>query len=204
MPITKTRTARSDEWLTPKWLFDHFDAEFRFTFDGAARASNTKCARFPEGDGLLVPWHGETVWLNPPYSEIGPWMEKAFLSSHALLRPATVVCLVPNAPDTHWWADWVEGKATEIRLLTRSLLPTGRVHFEKEDGWSGRAGFSSVLVVYRPADFRKSAGFLEQETRKEDHGHALNPKCAWWGGEPCNCNRRTELSELPHVSEGGR
>jgi phage N-6-adenine-methyltransferase len=152
-PITKTRTARSDEWATPKWLFDHFDAEFHFTLDACAQPWNAKCARFftPEDDGLKRDWYGETVWVNPPYSDPGPWMEKASMEGNATYRPSVVVCLVPNAPDTHWWRNHVEGKAAEIRLLTRSLLPTGRVHFEKEDGWSGRAGFSSALVIYRKA-----------------------------------------------------
>lgn len=151
MPLTKTRTARSDEWATPKWLFDHFDAEFHFEIDVAAQKWNTKCGKFlsPEWDALKSPWAPSTVWLNPPYSaaKLRAFMAKAHQES---LLGATVVCLVPNAPDTHWWRESVEDKAAEIRPLTRSLLPTGRVHFEREDGWSGRAGFSSVLIVYRP------------------------------------------------------
>lgn len=150
-PITKTRTARSDEWSTPQWLFEHFDAEFHFTLDAASQPWNAKCAhRYEKGicSGLDMPWPRETVWLNPPYSDIGPWMAKAYQESQE--RDATVICLLPNAPDTLWWRDHIEGKADEIRLLTRSLLPSGRVHFEKEDGWSGRAGFSSALVIYRP------------------------------------------------------
>lgn len=139
-PLTKTRTARSDEWATPKWLFDHFDAEFQFTLDGAARAWNAKLPRFNDGVKPDIPWHGEMVWLNPPYSNLEYWMKIAQVGSHVARG---VVCLVPNAPDCYWWSESVEGKASEIRL------PSGRVHFEKEDGWSGRAGFSSALIVYR-------------------------------------------------------
>jgi phage N-6-adenine-methyltransferase len=148
-PITATRTARSDEWATPKWLFDHFDAEFHFTLDACAQPWNAKCARFYTPHDHNPTWKGETVWCNPPYSDVSPWVWLAHLTAQR--DGATWGCLVPNAPDTHWWADHVEGKASEVRLLTRSVLPTGRVHFEKSDGWSGRAGFSSAFIVYRPA-----------------------------------------------------
>ena len=147
-PITQTPIPLSDEWATPKWLFDHFDAEFHFTLDGAAQSWNAKCARFCSPDDHGPAWSGEVVWLNPPYSELGAWMWKAGLAARRI--KATVVCLVPCVPDRKWWSEHVEGKA-EVRHLTRSLLPTGRIHFEKEDGTSGRAPFASCLVIYKPA-----------------------------------------------------
>ena len=156
-PITQTKIPLSDEWATPRDLFDALDAEFRFTFDGAAKPWNAKCQRF-ESDGLGVPWNGKVVWLNPPYSKIGTWMDKAYRESQS---GATVVCLVPCSPDRHWWSDWVEGKASEIRLLTRRMLRTGRVHFEREDGTSGRAPFASCIVIYRALAPRSPKG--EQE-----------------------------------------
>lgn len=147
-PITKTRTPRSNEWATPKWLFDHFDKKYGpFTLDAAAQAWNAKCARFNDGVKPDIPWAGEVVWLNPPYTDLRSWMARAYRESPVARM---VFCLVPNAPDCYWWSESVEDKASEIIPLTRSLLPTGRVHFEKEDGWTGRAGFSSAAVIYRP------------------------------------------------------
>lgn len=149
MPITQTPIPLSDEWATPKWLFDHFDAEFGFTLDGAAQPWNAKCAEYvTPTTPLWHPWsRGQVVWLNPPYSALDAWMHKARIESEQ--RDATVVCLVPCVPDRKWWSKHVEGKA-EVRPLTRSLLPTGRVHFEKEDGTSGRAPFPSAIIVFRP------------------------------------------------------
>lgn len=147
-PITQTPIPLSDEWATPKWLFDRFDAEFHFTIDACAKPWNAKHETYLDGWGLEANWEGATVWMNPPYSDIGAWMRKAY-SESTKRAGATVVCLVPCTPDRHWWSDWVEGKA-EVRYLTRSLLPSGRVHFEKEDGTSGRAPFPSCIVVFRP------------------------------------------------------
>lgn len=50
MPLTKTRTPRSDEWSTPQWLYDRINAEYGpFTLDAAAQAWNAKCERYNDG-----------------------------------------------------------------------------------------------------------------------------------------------------------
>jgi phage N-6-adenine-methyltransferase len=147
-PITQTPIPLSDEWATPAEIFDPLEEEFGFMLDAAAQPWNRKCLRFLSYDGLDIPWIPGPVWLNPPYSEIGRWMEKAHRES--LEHSVTVVCLVPCTPDRHWWADHVEGKA-EVRLLTRKNLRSGRVHFERSDGSSGRAPFASAVVIYRAA-----------------------------------------------------
>lgn len=153
MPITQTKIPLSDEWATPIWLFEKIDAEFGFTLDAAAKPWNAKLGRYVSTDGLSADWSGNVVWLNPPYSDIASWLYKARVESRR--NGATVVALVPCSPDRHWWHDHVEGVA-EVRLLTRALLPTGRVHFQKEDGTTGRAPFASALLIYRPVT--QSAG----------------------------------------------
>jgi phage N-6-adenine-methyltransferase len=148
MPVTQTPLPLSDEWATPSDLFTVLDAEFHFTLDACAKPWNAQCAEFftPTNDGLEQPWSGR-VWLNPPYSDIGAWLLQA---RHAIAsyRAEVVVALVPCTPDRKWWSEHVEGKA-EVRLLTRRTLRTGRVHFIREDGTSGRAPFASAVLVYR-------------------------------------------------------
>lgn len=143
-PITQTPVPLSDEWATPVEVFAPLHAEFGFTMDAAAKPWNAKVPLFLDRCGLTRSWHGEVVWLNPPYSNIAAWLEKAY---HEGRNGATVVCLVPASPDRHWWSDWVEGKAV-VRLLTRATLPSGRVHFVKQDGSSGRAPFASAILIY--------------------------------------------------------
>lgn len=147
-PITQTSIPLSDEWSTPEEVFAPLNAEFGFTVDAASEHWNAKlhCHWTRADFALERDWRAYTVWLNPPYSDIGSWLAKAYRESR---KGATVVALVPCTPDRHWWADHVEGKA-EVRLLTRSLLRTGRIHFQRKDGTSGRAPFPSAILIYRP------------------------------------------------------
>ena len=128
----------TDLWSTPQALFDTLHAEFSFTCDVCADASNAKCARYftPEADGLRQRWEG-VCWMNPPYgSEIGLWVQKAFESS---LWGTTVVCLLPARVDTKWWRQYVT-------MGNITYLP-GRVKFV---GQKNSAPFPSALVVFRP------------------------------------------------------
>lgn len=129
----------SDERETPQELFDKIDAEFHFTLDACATKENAKCSRFytKEDNALIQEWHG-VVWMNPPYSQTGVWMAKAYQES---LRGATVVCLVPSATDTAWWHEYAT--KGEIRFLR------GRVKFV---GSKGNAPFPSALVIFRAGE----------------------------------------------------
>lgn len=51
---------QSDEWETPKSIYDELDAEFHFTLDPCATVENHKCETFftAEQDGLLQDWGG--------------------------------------------------------------------------------------------------------------------------------------------------
>lgn len=155
----------TDEWETPDDFFRVVDAEFSFTLDAAVSKTNHKVGRWYSKDGsglgrngLDKDWTGEVVWLNPPYSNIGPWVKKAFEESK---KPATiVVLLLPANTDTRWFSDFcLQG---EVRLLTR-----GRIHFiDQNKVQNGGAPGGSMLVVfgrrYRPRITAVPlAGFVE-------------------------------------------
>lgn len=129
----------TDVWETPQRFFDMLNAEFHFTVDVCADASNAKCAQYftPEQDGLKQRWEA-VCFMNPPYgAEIGRWVQKAFESS---LFGATVVCLLPARTDTRWWHNYVT-LASEIRYLPRRL---------KFGGAANSAPFPSAVVIFRP------------------------------------------------------
>jgi phage N-6-adenine-methyltransferase len=107
--------------------------------DAAALPTNAKCARFfsPTEDGLAQDWGTETVWLNPPYSQIARWVEKAYAAS---LKGATVVCYLTSRTDTAWFHDVVLPYA-EIRFIR------GRERFV---GAASGAPFPSLLAIFRP------------------------------------------------------
>lgn len=86
-------TSSSEEWTTPKDLFEELDAEFRFDLDAASTHENALCERHYTvvEDGLEMPWEG-SVWCNPPYGRgIGKWVRKAAESNlgggHRAARP---------------------------------------------------------------------------------------------------------------------
>ena len=137
-------TSDSDEWATPRELFDWLDQTFTFTLDAASTHENAKCARHftIDEDGLAQSWAGERVFLNPPYSQIAPWMKKSYESARD--ERATVVCLVAARTDTRWWQDWVRDKANEVEFLA------GRVTFSRPGKTANTAPFPSAIVIYRP------------------------------------------------------
>lgn len=130
------------EWETPAKIFADLHAEFNFTLDPCATASNAKCGRFftAEDNGLSRSWAGERVFMNPPYGRaIGLWMWKAYRESQG---GALVVCLVFARTDTRWWHDYA--MTGEVRFLR------GRLHFKRADGKTGPSPCGSAVVVMRP------------------------------------------------------
>ena len=131
-------SSKTDNWETPKDLFDELDREFHFTLDACATECNAKVARFfsPEDDGLKQAWSG-TVWCNPPYGrEVGKWVRKALF---AHLGGATIVMLLPARTDTKWFHDYIYNRA-EIRFVK------GRLKFGNS---KNSAPFPSMVVIFR-------------------------------------------------------
>jgi phage N-6-adenine-methyltransferase len=134
------KSSKSDEWATPDWVFSQLNAEFGFTLDPCATGKNARCVRYftISDNGLLRSWAQETVFLNPPYSQISRWMAKAFGETRD--NGATVVCLVPARTDTTWWHAYaMQGEVRFIR---------GRLRF---GGASENAPFPTAIVIFRPS-----------------------------------------------------
>ena len=115
-------TNKSNEWETPRCLFNELDKEFNFTLDPCCDHNNDKCEKHytKKDNGLIQDWSNEVVFMNPPYGrEIGVWIEKAYKES---LKGAVVVYLIPARTDTRYWHDYIFPNA-EIRFLK------GRVKF---------------------------------------------------------------------------
>ena len=130
----------NNEWQTPDWLFKRLDAVFHFEIDLAASAENAKCPRYltTKTDALKQEAWGDTfpAWLNPPYSDLMPWMEK--IRREINYRDAAVVALLPVATSTHWFqhvweaADWL-------------LFFNKRIRFEPA---TGSPRFDNVLALF--------------------------------------------------------
>ena len=126
-PQQQIKDAVDDRGTAPE-VFAPLHAEFDFTIDAAAASHNAKCLRYydSDADGLVQSWAGERVWCNPPYSNIRPWVEKAWAENDAQL----VVMLLPaNRTEQRWWQDDIEpGRDQECSPLHVRFL-RGRMRF---------------------------------------------------------------------------
>lgn len=129
----------SDEWATPQALFDELDNEFHFDLDACATDENHKCVEYytKEDDGLKFSWGGRRVFVNPPYSEVCKWVEKAFYETKQ--ENTLVVVLIPSRTDTKYFHDYIYNRS-EIRFVK------GRLKFG--DSKLG-APFPSMIVIFR-------------------------------------------------------
>lgn len=131
----------SDEWETPKDVFERLNEEFGFNLDPCATMENRKCDMYytKKDDGLTKNWGGYTVFCNPPYSQIAKWVEKCY--REGCKDKTTVVMLIPSRTDTRYFHDYILNRA-EIRFIK------GRLKFS--DSKTG-APFPSMIVIFRGA-----------------------------------------------------
>jgi site-specific DNA-methyltransferase (adenine-specific) len=128
------------DWPTPPDVFAWLHAEFGFTVDACARSDNAKTPRYwdERDEGLMQPWAGERVYMNPPYGRQLPrWVAKAWNEQN---EAEIVVALIPARTDTTYWHEYIFGWA-DVRFLQ------GRITF---DGAINPAPFPSAVVIWTP------------------------------------------------------
>lgn len=147
---SKTPLDQRDLWRTPPALFTALDAEFCFQLDAAAATHNALCCRFitVEQNALETPWADYLnvpgyVWLNPPYSDIIPFVKKAAAESGNQIG---TVMLVPADTSVGWFKEAIQ-TASEVRFITAGRLAfinpvTGKPVSGNNKG--------SMLIIWRP------------------------------------------------------
>jgi hypothetical protein len=126
-----------DEWNTPRHIIDALGP---FDLDPATPPQQpwpTARRRFTRADdGLLQQWRG-FVWLNPPYSDVRPWLAK--LAEHG-----AGIALVPASTGCRAWAASVYPAAAGV------AFHIARIKFCDARGSSAKynAGFYSAFVAY--------------------------------------------------------
>jgi hypothetical protein len=99
LAIKKLNT--SDDFLTPPEIVESMGM---FDLDPCASSRSAKSLapvsyRFPEDDGLMLPWSG-AVFCNPPFSELQKWVNRFILHGNGVL-------LVPARVEVSWfWKLW--------------------------------------------------------------------------------------------------
>ncbi|XIG33616.1 phage N-6-adenine-methyltransferase [Raoultella ornithinolytica] len=147
---SKTPADQRDLWRTPPALFACLNAEFCFQLDAAAAPHNALCRRFitAEQNTLETPWDDYLsipgyVWLNPPYSDITPFVKKAATES---ANQIGTVMLVPADTSVGWFKEAIQ-TASEVRFITAGRLAfinpvTGKPVSGNNKG--------SMLIIWHP------------------------------------------------------
>lgn len=147
---SKTPLDQRDLWRTPPALFAALDAEFCFQLDAAAAPHNALRRKFitAEQNTLVTPWADYLsipgyVWLNPPYSDITPFVKKAAAESNNQIG---TVMLVPADTSVGWFKEAIQ-TASEVRFITAGRLAfinpvTGKPVSGNNKG--------SMLIIWRP------------------------------------------------------
>lgn len=133
-----------DNWATPDDFYAKLDAEFNFDFDPCPYYVGEVT---PDRDGLLIPWAGVSVYVNPPYSR---QIKEAFVKRgiEESRKGKTVVFLLPVSTSTDLFHNHILPNAAEIRFVHK------RLKFKKQlpDGsWTTPHGgmHDSMIVVFK-------------------------------------------------------
>lgn len=137
---------QDDRATTPE-VFGPLMERFRFTIDVCASSANTKCERFytAEQNGLARSWAGERVWCNPPYSDLRPWVQKAWDES-----AATVMLIPANRTEQPFWQELVEPHRDHYQTRLRVEFLPKRIRFLSpgQTQQTGTPPFGCCLLIW--------------------------------------------------------
>lgn len=106
-------------------------------------ACETRNAKAPEAlaidkgiDSLTVPWAERfpnvTMWLNPPFKRIAPWMMKCRDEARQLGPNGKIVVLTPASVGANWFFDHVHKSALVLPLAPRITFVGATQPFPKD------------------------------------------------------------------------
>ena len=123
----------ADDWYTPKVIFDALKVEFDIDVCSPAGGTGIVPAKryfTIDDDALAQDWEG-FVWMNPPYSNPKPFVEK-------FIEHGNGIALVPMAKSKWFHTIWTEAHA---------LVPAPvNLKFIRPEGGETQIMFNTVLV----------------------------------------------------------
>lgn len=162
-----------DNRATDPAYFDSLNRRFGgFTVDVAADERNRKAERYFDvrADGLTQPWAGERVWCNPPFSNLRPWVAKAWAEWGSEKPPELIVMLLPaNRTEQKWWQELVERRRDRQGSPLRTEFIPGRLRFVAGDQIRSneRPPFGCCLLIWQDdAQLRLSGSERNDERSK--------------------------------------
>lgn len=126
---------KSDEWYTPKYIFDALGCKFDLDAAGARSQCHVPAAAFLRENSLEQDWSG-FVWLNPPFgarNALSPWLSKFFQHGNG-------IALTPDRTS----APWFQAFSRHASLV---LFVSPKVKFERPDGTSGDSPSTGTALL---------------------------------------------------------
>jgi len=122
MFATPQTSRTSDDYWTPKWLFDAmgvtFDLDVACPPEGP-HFTPTKNYYTKADDGLTQPWYGR-VWMNPPYSKPAPWV-------HKFLEHGNGIALTLNSKSKWFDMVWADPRVHLVQMPQNFAFHQGRI-----------------------------------------------------------------------------
>lgn len=133
-------TDKSDDWYTPRYVFDALGCEFDLDVSAPIEGPRyVPAKRWFWERGLEQDWFG-FVWMNPPFGHQSTkvsWLTK-------FIRHGSGVALLPDRTSAPWW-QWA---APQMDAL---LFVSPKIKFERPDGSIGeQPGSGTVLMARGP------------------------------------------------------
>ena len=119
---------QSDEWYTPKYVFDALGCSFDLDVASPEDAALTQvpASEWLFHDSLNEPWFG-FVWMNPPFggrNSLEPWLAKFFDHGNG-------IALTPDRTSAPWFQSaW---QRADLVMFTR------KIRFLRHDGSEGKS-----------------------------------------------------------------
>lgn len=118
----------SDEWYTPKYIFDALGEKFDLDVAAPETAGpHVPASEWYWHESLSLPWFG-FVWMNPPFggrNGLVPWLDRFFAHGDG-------IALTPDRTSAPWW------QAANARA-DGTLFIAGKVRFLRPDGSEGKS-----------------------------------------------------------------
>ena len=135
---------RSDEWSTPRDLFQSLDQQYDFTFDVAASKDNARIDQYwtKEDNALTKDWdNSHRYWMNPPFSKAKEFFEK-IKTENGKNKIKLVSIYKASNLETKTWQEYILETANWVLFLDK------RVNFDSHAGSSNQVPFGSALIGY--------------------------------------------------------
>lgn len=145
-----------DDRETDPRIFEGWQARFAFTIDAAANHHNAKLPRYwtRQDDGLAQPWTAERVWCNPPYSDLEPWVRKAWGAVDDEGAHLVVMLIPANRTEQKFWQEHIEPYRDQPDGRLRVEFIRGRLRFlnpgEEQIPRNSRPPFGVCLLIFTP------------------------------------------------------